>query len=210
MSLSWQQIVWGTWCFAESLEEILFGSSKVSHVFYRRYHCSIYFLLHVREDFWVIVNLLWISKDTIYGNVASFCTRSFSFNFCILSSCFMLCVSIHLSKSQCQWKVSYDLCVYLCCGRSIMYKRLEAVWGTLAILAIMRARTFSSPVTPSCILNLGISIWSQFHRLFLMLPWDIKAPGGQQNQLNCFIVSLDFFLLSPSFFFVFCFLISIY
>lgn len=99
-SLPWQQIVWGTWCFAESLEEILFGSSKLSHVFYRRYHCSIYFLLHVREEhFWVIVNLLWINKDTIYGNIARFCTGSFSFNFCLLVSA-SCCVFPFISASH--------------------------------------------------------------------------------------------------------------
>ena len=33
---SWQQIARGTWCSAESLEEFLFGNSKVSHVFCTR------------------------------------------------------------------------------------------------------------------------------------------------------------------------------
>lgn len=65
-----------------------------------------------KEHFRVIVNVLWISKDTIYSNTARI-PDLLGLTFVSLVSVSHWCVYINLSKLQCQWKVSCVLCVYL-------------------------------------------------------------------------------------------------
>lgn len=111
------------------------GSSKVSHVFCTRYHFSICFKFYVpKEHFWVVINVLWISKDAIYNNTSEICNGSFRFDFCLLSISFTLMCCFQ--PLQATVAGNCELCPMSVPVLRVIYthkRQLEAIWDMLHV-----------------------------------------------------------------------------
>lgn len=159
----------------------------MSHVFCTRYHFSICFTFYVRkEHFWVVINVLWISKDIIYNNKSEICNGSFRFDFYFLIIYFTLMCFFQPQQGTVSGKGELCPMSVPMLRVSYIHKSSWSPSGTCSIsLAIMREWTISSLVTPSCrCLNLVLSDWRCFHQLLLMVLWGIKHLTRVDNKIN--------------------------
>lgn len=151
----------------------------------------------LKEHFWVVINVLRISKDAIYNNKSEISTGSFRSDFFLLR---MFHTELFLPTSASysvreRWAVSH---VYTHGkGHPHPQRQLEAFWDMLHIPSYNES--MDTRFTGDTFMQMPKFNYLKLKLLSLITSYGAMGyqgpdKGEQRSQLNCFVVSSDFFL----------------